>query len=249
MTMIRLIQMAKELGEGKPAEPSDILRKIPFIETEWPDGRTGADNFRNLESPRFMKTHLPYELWKDQLDKHPNLTVIQTVRNPKDALVSYFHHLRSDCQLGAFHGNWDHYFELFKEKKLPWGDYFENTSNWYKFNKDRKESLVLVYEDMKKSHRDHVIKIANFLGHDDISDNVVDLIVEKSSMKVMSKSINTAIDGFPAWKSERSNLIRKGEVGDWVNYFSEEQSKYIDAKCEKYCEPLGLKFDHGNVDK
>ena len=244
MTMIRLIQMAKELEEGKPAEPSDILRKIPFIETEWPDGRTGADNFRNLESPRFMKTHLPYELWKDQLEKHPNLTVIQTVRNPKDALVSYFHHLRSDCQLGAFHGSWDQYFELFKEKKLPWGDYFENTSNWYKFNKDRKESLVLVYEDMKKSHRDHIIKIASFLGYN-LSEKVIDIIVNKSTFKDMSKTMKD----FPGWKSDRSSFIRKGEVGDWVNYFSEEQSEFINAKCKEYLEPFGLKFEYGNGKK
>ena len=243
MTMIRLIQQAKELEEGEPAEATDLLRKIPFIETEWPDGRTGADNFRALESPRFMKTHLAYELWQEQLEKHPNLTVIQTVRNPKDTLVSYFHHLRSDCQLGAFHGTWDQYFELFKQKKIAFGDYFENTAAWYKFNKDRKESLVLVYEEMKKSHRDHIFKIADFLGHE-VSDKVVDLIVEKSSMKCMSKSINTAIDGFPAWKSERSSLVRKGEVGDWVNYFSEEQSKYIDEKCKEYLEPLGLSFEY-----
>ena len=244
--MIRLILQANEIEKGKTVDSLDMLQKIPFIETEWPDGRTGADNFRNLESPRFMKTHLPYEVLKPQLEKHPNVRIIQTLRNPKDALVSYYHHLRGDCQLGAFHGSWDQFFELFKEKRLPWGDYFENNAAWYKFNKDRKESLILLYEEMKKSHRDHVIKIAKFLGQN-LSDKVIDVILEKSTVREMSKNINGMMSGFPSWKSDRSSFIRKGEVGDWVNYFSKEQSDYVEAKFREYLRPLGIKFEYGDV--
>ena len=210
--MIRLMMLAKDLEEGKEVITTDVLRHIPFVETENPDGTFGADIFKALPSPRYMKTHLPYELWKQQLDKHPNLKIIQTIRNPKDTLVSWYHHCRSDFNIGAFHGTWDQYFELFEQKRLPWGDYFEHNANWYKFNKDRKESLVLIYEDMKKSHRDHVIKIANFLGYD-LSDKVVDLIVEKSSFKDMSRKINAVLKQSPGWKSDRSNFVRKG--GNW----------------------------------
>ena len=241
--MIRLMMLAKELEEGKEVDTADRQRYIPFIETENLDGTFGADTFKELPSPRHMKTHLPYELWKQQLEKHPNIKVIQTIRNPKDTLVSYYHHSRSSSSLGAFNGSWDQYFELFKQQRLPFGDYFEHVADWYKFNEDRKESLVLVYEEMKKSHRDHVIKIAKFLGYD-LSDKVINLIVEKSTFKGMSKTTGTNI---PGWKSDRSIFMRKGEVGDWVNYFSEEQSEYIDAKCREYLEPLGLKFNYGNA--
>ena len=242
------MMLAKDLEEGKEVTTVDVLAHIPFIETENPDGTFGADIFNGLSSPRCMKTHLPYELWEQQLVKHPNLKIIQTIRNPKDTLVSWYHHCRSDVNIGAFHGTWDQYFELFKQKRLPWGDYFEHNANWYQFNKDRKESLVLIYEDMKKSHRDHVIKIAKFLGYD-FSDKVVDLIVEKSSLKDMSTRINAAFKDAPGWKSDRSNFIRKGQVGDWVNYFSEEQSKYVQAKYDEHLAPLGLKFDYGNTNE
>ena len=36
----------------------------------------------------------------------------------------------------------------------------------------------------------------------------------------------------------------KGIVGDWKNYFSEEQSDFVDEKCREYLEPLGLKFEY-----
>ena len=241
--MIRLMMVAEELEKGKYVDMPDILSNIPFIETEMSDGTIGADIFNGLQSPRCMKTHLPYEMWKTQLQKHPNLKVIQTIRNPKDTLVSYFHHFRSDPQLGAFNGTWDQYFELVKQKKLPWGDYFEHNAEWYKFNKDRDQSLILRYEDMKKSHRDHVVKISKFLEYD-LSEKSIDLIVEKSSLRHMSKVVNSDLKELLGWKSERSAFVRKGVVGDWVNYFSKEQSEYVDDKCKEYLEPLGLKFEY-----
>ena len=239
------MMLAKDLEEGKEVVTSDLFRHIPFMETERIDGTLGADIFKTLSSPRYIKTHLPFELWKHQLEKHPNIKVIQTIRNPKDTIVSWYHHFRSDSQMGAFHGTWDQYFEIFKEKRLPWGDYFEHNANWYKFNKDRKESLILVYEEMKKSHKDHIIKIAKFLGYD-LSGEVINLIEEKSTFKEMAKTMFTNV---PGWKHDRSSFIRKGEVGDWVNYFSEEQSQHVDAKCKEYLEPIRLKFDYGNVNK
>ena len=235
--------LAKDLEDGKEVVTDDLFRHIPFIESETFDGILGADIFKGLPSPRYIKTHLPYELLKHQLEKHPNIKIIQTIRNPKDTLVSWYHHFRSDSQMGAFHGTWDQFFEMFKEKRLPWGGYFEYTSNWYKFNKERKKSLILVYEEMKKSHKDHVIKIAKFLGYD-LSDKVTDLIEEKSTFEEMAKTMFTKV---PGWKYNRSSFIRRGRIGDFLNYISDGQSQLIDAKCREYLEPLGIQFDYGNV--
>ena len=53
-------------------------------------------------------------------------------------------------------------------------------------------------------------------------------------MKVMSE-----------WKFDRDAFIRNEEVGDWVSYFSEGQSEFVDAKLKAYLEPLGVKFKYG----
>ena len=149
MTIIRAILQAKDLEKGGDIPIDDFFTKIPFMEIEWGDGETGADKFTKLTPPRFMKTHLPFELWEKQLKKHPNLRVIQTIRNPKDTLVSYYHHYRSDPTMGAFNGTWDQFFKLFKEKKLPWGDYFQHNAAWYRFNKNKYE--VRGHEERSKS--------------------------------------------------------------------------------------------------
>ena len=163
------------------------------------------------------------------------------LRNRKDTLVSYYHHMRSENQLGGFNGSWDQFYEVFKQRKLPWGDYFAHVSDWFRFNKTRDNSLVLFYEEMVKDPRSHVIKIANFINTE-LPDTAVDLIVKNTSFKEMSGSFNDKMKGIPSWNSERSTFLRKGKVDDWVNYFSEKQSEYVDAKCSEFLEPLGLKL-------
>ncbi len=241
--MLRLMQEARDLEAGNDVSMKDVYEKLVFLEIEEPSGVTGSDKVKVIQGPRFMKTHIPFQHWQKNLSNNPNVKLIQTIRNPKDTLVSQYHHVRSDGMLGAFNGTWDQFFELVKQKKLPWGDYFEVTADWYKFNKDRKNSLILKYEDMKKDHRGHVIKIAKFIGYN-LSDKAIDLIVENSTVKSAAKKFVEVMRDDGTWKSDRSHFIRKGVVGDWVNYFSKEQSEYVDAKCKEVLEPLGLTFEY-----
>ena len=238
--------MAEQLETGHDYDPKDILDKMPFVEAEFADGTLSADVASKLSPPRYLKTHLPFNLWKNNIEKHPNVKIIQTIRNPKDTLVSWFHHYRSNNTIGAFNGTWDQYFERFRDKKLPWGDLFQVTSDWYKFNKDRPNSLVLSYEDGKKDPKDRIIKIAKFLGFD-LSERAIDIILEKTTVEHMSEKYNK-LDKFgdksTSWNSDRSKFIRKGQVGDWINYFSKEQNEYVENRTQEEFEPLGLKFEY-----
>ena len=241
MTILQFIRQAQDLEDGKDISLADFYQQIPFIEAEYFNGKTGVDTLNKLSPPRCIKTHLPYPLWKRQLEKHPNLRIIQTIRNPKDALVSYYHHYRSDGQLGGFNGTWDQFFEIFKEEKLPWGDFFKQNADWCKFNKNREHSLILRFEEMKQDPRGHVIKIAKFTGYD-LCDKTIDLIVEKSSIQQVSEKFRPVQEGNASWNSSRSNFIRKGQVGDFINFFSKDQIDYIDRKNEQYLQPLGILF-------
>ena len=68
---------------------------MPYLEHELKGFGTGTDRLATVESDqRVIKTHLTAELLKDNLDKHPSLKIILLLRNPKDTLVSYYHHYR-----------------------------------------------------------------------------------------------------------------------------------------------------------
>jgi hypothetical protein len=40
-----------------------------------------------------------------------------------------------------------------------------------------------------------------------------------------------------------SAFLRKGKIGDWKNFFTEEQSAYCDKMVEKYFKPAGLEIE------
>ena len=242
--MVQLIQNAKGLEDDDNIKVHAVSEQlpIPFMETDRKSGETGADLFRTLESPRFMQTHLPYELWKTALEKQPDMKIIRTIRNPKDTLVSYFHHMKNDEIMGGFNGTWDQFFQLFKEKKLPFGDFFEINAEWFKFFQNRKNVLVLIYEEMKADHRAHVLKIAKFLDQE-ISEKVADVIVQKTNFQNMSAEVNPVVKTYETWKKE-GDFVRKGIIGDWLNFFSVQQSNYVDRNCEEYLEKLGIKFQY-----
>ena len=46
-----------------------------------------------------------------------------------------------------------------------------------------------------------------------------------------------------AFDESKSKFYRKGKVGDWKNYFSDEQSRFVDNQYEMTLKPLGLELE------
>ena len=62
-----------------------------------------------------------YQLWKDQLNKHPELRIIHPIRNPKDTLVSYYHHCRNDSHFGGVQWNLGSILPVIQRRKASMG--------------------------------------------------------------------------------------------------------------------------------
>ncbi len=92
---------------------------------------------------------------------------------------------------------------------------------------------------MKQDLRGHVLKIASFLGVK-LSEKVLDYITEKTTFQNMAKDPKYNMSDPKAFDTSKSKFMRKGIVGDWVEYFSQEQSDYVDAKYEQMFVPEGL---------
>ena len=199
-----------------------------------------------IPGPRVIKSHLPLTYWRDALDKSPGTKVIQTIRNPKDTLVSLYHFMKVNRLMGYLNGTWDEYFEMMKEGYVIYGSYFQFNAEWYQYNMKRENSLVLFYEDMKKGLLGHIKKIADFLSIS-LSERAVDLITEATTFQNMVKNpkLNpkNADIPVPMFKGDNDCILRKGEVGQWKDYMNDEQLKYIDDKVKEIFDPIGLKFD------
>ncbi len=77
-----------------------------------------------MESPRVLKSHLPFCLLNE--DMFEKSKVIICLRNPKDTLVSYFHHEKL-MKTRGFVGDFQTRFELFMDDLQLYGSYWKYT--------------------------------------------------------------------------------------------------------------------------
>ena len=152
------------------------------------------------------------------------------MRNPKDVIVSFYNHHKNFYN--GFNGSFDDFMELVKGKRVFLGDIFEWYQGWWS---TRNHPNVLHINDASNTIR----KIAIFLGKV-LSDGTVDKIATAISFKNMSKNASFDSTWDDAEKLKKS-YFRKGEVGDWKNWFNEDQSQWVDNKCIQLSEH-GLNF-------
>jgi hypothetical protein len=113
-------------------------------------------------------------------------------------------------------------------------------------NADAKNILILSYEQMKRDPHTSVNTLGDFLGYR-LSKDVVSQIVEQttfSNMKLNPAANNSWMEKYH--KDEGATpFMRKGIIGDWKNYFSDEQSTKMDALVNEKVAGTDIVFDYG----
>lgn len=171
-----------------------------------------------IESPRHIKWHHSSDLLPEQIVSDSKSKIIYLLRNPKDTVVSWYH-FQKKIALYGFTGDFDAFFELFLQGNVAYGCYMHNVRSWWKL-RHRPNVLILTYEDMHADLSTVVQKVATFLGKD-IMPQQVTAIVEHCQFQQMKDNPMT------------SNM-RKGQVGDWRNYLSEDQSRRMDIWVDEH---------------
>ena len=229
-----IIRLARNGGKD---DGKKVSTSVPWLE--------GVDNYpevdlEHLPTPRAFKSHSPYELMPCGLPHESPGRYIYVARNPKDLAVSYFHQYKS-FTWGNPNISWDDYFEDFFAGRTIYGNYFDHVLNWWAHRND-KNVLFMKYEDMKRDLWSAVSKITEFAGFN-LDKETISEVVSKSSFESMKDDPLVNYSWSKIYHQDRVPFIRKGEVGDWKNYFSEEQSKRLDDVYLTRCKPVGLELD------
>ncbi|XP_066267931.1 sulfotransferase 1A1-like [Branchiostoma lanceolatum] len=228
--------------------------KVPILErTPWLEASDKMGNsepvpklLENAPSPRLMKTHLPYYMLPQQA-KDGKGKIIHCARNVKDVVVSWHNMRRMFNTIPC--GTWEENFKEFITPKEAYNGFWWDVIPEYWRHKDDVNMLFIKFEDMKRDLRGHVVKIANFLGKP-LSDQRIDEVVVNCTFSAMKKNPSTNMSRNPAMqrpffsKAEGSGLefIRKGEVGDWKNWFSQEENETLEAIHKEKMAGLNLTF-------
>ncbi|KAM4599516.1 sulfotransferase 6B1 [Fundulus diaphanus] len=199
----------------------------------------GPEVLKSVEqapSPRLLGTHLhPDNMPSTFKEKKTKMVVV--FRNPKDTLVSYYHFCNNNPVLPSV-GSLDAFFSQFMKGDVAWGSYFDHALSWNK-KMDDPNVLVVTYEDLKQDLSAGIHQISSFLGFS-LTDAQVQQIAAASTFSAMKESADNS-------HGNMGNVIfRKGEVGDWKNHFTAEQSVEMDEAFNKQLAgtKLGEKLDY-----
>ena len=235
-------QIVKLIRNGGERDDKNIDGSVPWLEANG----TFKFDLASLLKPRAFKSHFAYELIPCGKPNTTPCKYVYVARNPKDVAVSFFF-FYCGCQIiPDANLEWSLFFRNFIYGNLEFGDYFDHVLSWWA-HKDDENVLFLKFEDMKKDLPTAVARIAKFIECD-VTGEVITKVAEKTSFDEMKNDDTTNYSWVPPeFFKPGTPFMRKGEVGDWKNYFTPEQSAEMDKICRERLNGSGLEFDFGDT--
>jgi len=199
---------------------------------------------KNMKRPRFIKSHVPWELLPKQIrtgEKKPK--IIHVARNPMDTVVSYYHHSRF---LEHYKGDFELFKALFLRHKLNWSPYSKNILSYWN-RRDLSNLLFIKFEDMKRNLPEVVTTIATFLDVE-LSDAQMQALVKHTSFEEMKKNVfvhHTALGKMFAdigIEQVEGEFIREGKIGGYTGVLNDEDIRLIEKEILSTFDKEGLHF-------
>ncbi|GFQ67945.1 sulfotransferase 1E1 [Trichonephila clavata] len=231
-----IVYLIHSNADVNSAKKVDLDKRFPYIE----HSKTNFNEVKNMSSPRFLKTHLPYSLLpQDILQKQCKLIYI--TRNPRDVAVSYYHFA---CMLKEtqYKGTFEQFFQRFLLDRPTYGPFLLHNLEFWNHRHDG-NVLFLFYEDLKKDLSANLKKVAEFLNRN-LTSEELNAIEEYCNFKNMAKNRSTALPQDSTIDGKPTNFFRKGEVGDWKNYFTQDMILKLDEKIAEVLKDSGLEYTY-----
>lgn len=245
-----IVSLVHHDGDPNAVRNKLLAYRVEHLEVGRPVGH--LRHLRKLRSPRLMATHLPLSLIPKQL-RQGKCKIIYVVRNPKDNAVSYYHHHRMSTFLGNFKGSWEEFLNLYMKGYLVYGSWFDHVLPYWKFCQEHPDRMLFIsFEELKLDLPGMVSRIASFLGKP-LSLEAIAAISNHCTFEQMKSNNMVNREVLPIsdlFDMTESKFMRKGIIGDWKNYFTNEQniafSKLYNEKMQN--SNLELIFDPEEID-
>ncbi len=233
-------QIVHGVRTGGAMDFADISDKIPWIEMT---PLLGEDLEADQGSqPRAFKTHA------DWANAPKGGRYIVVVRNPNDALMSFYHFMRgwlfeaeaidvADFARGVF------------SRGGPFGTYWHHVRSWWA-QRDVEPTLFITFEEMKRDLAGSVRAVADFVGAE-LDPPTMARVVEQSSFAFMKAhaskfddyAVRAAIARFVGLpEGNQPPKVRAGQAGGYRKEMPEDVIAALDARWNvEMAETLGIR--------
>jgi hypothetical protein len=168
---------------------------------------------------RFIKTHQPY---RPILFSRPQRTVY-ILRDPRDAMVSYFHFLRAHQQRRYT----DDFSSFIHHSQFGVKAYITHYQSWQPHI-----TYLIRYEALKSDTVQQIRDLLAFSGID-INEELLRMAVANSSVSQLRKAQSTVGITGPTRFEKDFQFVRSGAPGDWTTYFTETDDQFYRDVCKQ----------------
>jgi hypothetical protein len=223
--------IANLVHPDKPVSFTNIEQLIP--DTSSQSNRA----LKRTPRPRIIKTHQYFD--------HRYPRTIYIVRDPRDVALSYYDFQRKYRQIEDGYPL-DRYVDDFVCGRLisaDWGTWAENVASWIYTRGNRKEFLLLRYEDMIKDTAAELLRIAAFLGIEPDPQRLQGA-VERSSADRMRELEKSEAGQWIATKNRRQDIpfVRVAKSGGWKTSLPQAGVRQIEAAWGDLMTTLGYEL-------
>lgn len=176
-----------------------------------------------LEEPRCIKTHMPFSLLPPKI--LDTCKVIYVARDPRDVVVSYYHHHRMWITHG-FQGDFKAFFDYFLKEQVMWSPFWEHLREAWE-RRSHSNLLILTYDQLKEDLPAVIRKVAGFLGKEVSQEETNKLAnhLHFDSMK-NNPAVNAVADASTGLLDlKEGGFVRKGKSGGWKSYFDDDMKE------------------------
>ncbi|KAG5603622.1 hypothetical protein H5410_025114 [Solanum commersonii] len=201
-------------------------------------------NSNSMLMVKLLATHMSFgSLPKPIHDSRTKLVYL--CRNPRDAFISMWHfsnNLKPDhTDIKAI----EECFDLFCKGANPYGPFWNHVLDYWKESIEKPNKvLFLMYEEIKAQPKLQLKRLVEFLecqfSIEEEKCGVVDEILRMCSFDNLS-NLEVNRNGKLSSGEKNKVFFRRGEVGDWKNYFTKEMSEKIDNIIKQKFQGSGLK--------
>ena len=227
-------QIVKLLLRG-PVDLGHMAALSPWVESRLHS--PGAAAVEALPSPRFLKTHLPFEA----LPYHPEWRYIALARDGRDVCVSLYEHCRALREerprvpgrppvddgaedLPTFWRDW-------LATGRPRWDFFSHVDSWWRA-RTLDNVLLLHYADFLSDKREQAKMIADFIAVGWTSE--IEALIDAASSLEQMKRLELAGKVGGRRPKSVATFINKGTNGRWEGLLPpEEVARYLQAAQER----------------
>jgi hypothetical protein len=164
------------------------------------------DDIRRLPAPRIVKSH--------GYDARAARKVVYVLRDGRDAYVSYYFHLQARLALGTT------FLQFLASPHVTSEPWVRHVSHWIIDAAPHLQRLVVRYEDLLADCERELSRITDFLGLE-VTRERVDAAVRASTFARLREL--EVERGRPYRSSGPDVFVRRGEAGNWREFFGPEE--------------------------